>query len=153
VKEEIVKIWTDGASKGNPGPGGWGAYLQYGSHTKKLCGGELNTTNNRMELLGPINALKILKRPCKIILYTDSRYVEQGMTSWVYGWMKKGWKTSDNKPVKNEALWKELYELSKKHEIEWSWVKGHDGNDGNEIADALANKGVEELLYDKFESQ
>lgn len=142
-----IEIWTDGASKGNPGPGGWGAWLKFGTKTKELWGGELNTTNNRMELLGPINALTILKKPCKITLYTDSKYVQQGMTAWIYGWMKKNWKTQSGGAVKNVELWKQLYELSKQHEITWVWVKGHDGIEGNEMADLLANRGVEEVIH------
>lgn len=147
----IVEIWTDGASKGNPGPGGWGAYLKYGAHTKEMCGGELHTTNNRMELLGPINALRVLKRPCKIILHTDSRYVQQGMTTWVKGWIRNDWRTKDKKPVKNAELWQELTELAAKHEIEWRWVKGHAGVEGNEKADELANQGVAQVLTKAYE--
>lgn len=147
----VVEIWTDGASKGNPGPGGWGAYLKYGRHTKEMCGGEILTTNNQMELTGPITALKQLKRPCKVILYTDSRYVQQGMTVWLKGWIRNNWKTKDNKPVKNVELWKELVQVASPHEIEWVWVKGHDGIEGNEKADALANQGVEEVMAKTFE--
>lgn len=144
--KDVVEIWTDGASKGNPGPGGWGAWLKWKEKTLPLCGGSASTTNNQMELLAPISALRMLKRPCRIILYTDSKYVQQGMTGWIFGWEKNGWKTKDRKPVKNAELWKELLELSRKHEITWEWVKGHDGIEGNEMADQLANKGVEPYL-------
>ncbi len=150
-ESRIVEIWTDGASKGNPGPGGWGALLRYGKHEKELCGGSVSTTNNKMELLGPINALRTLKRPCRIILHTDSKYVVEGITKWIHGWLKNDWKNSQKQPVKNEELWKELYALTQLHEIEWQWVKGHAGIEGNERADGLANKGVEQALaqYDK----
>ena len=141
-----VEIWTDGASKGNPGPGGWGAWMKYKGHVLELCGGALSTTNNQMELTAPTEALCRLKEPCKVILHTDSKYVQQGMTAWIYGWIKKGWKTADGSPVKNAELWKKLYEASKPHKIDWVWVKGHDGLEGNERADFLANLGVEKTL-------
>ena len=145
--DETVEIWTDGASKGNPGPGGWGAILNYGQARKEIFGGELNTTNNRMELKAAINALKQLNRRCKINIHTDSQYVKNGITQWIYGWKKNGWKTSNKKPVKNAELWKELDELIQKHEITWDWVKGHSGIAENERADELANLGVEQVIH------
>ncbi|NHN36012.1 ribonuclease HI [Pseudomaricurvus alcaniphilus] len=140
-----VELFTDGACKGNPGPGGWGALLRYGKAEKTLCGGELNTTNNRMELLAAINGLAALKKPCRVILTTDSQYVRKGITQWLHGWKKNGWKTSARKPVKNEDLWRELDQQVSRHEVEWHWVKGHSGHRENEIADALANRGIEQL--------
>ncbi|MBR9911937.1 MAG: ribonuclease HI [Gammaproteobacteria bacterium] len=140
-----VELFTDGACKGNPGPGGWGALLRYGKAEKTLCGGELNTTNNRMELLAAINGLAALKEPCRVILTTDSQYVRKGITQWLHGWKKNGWKTSARKPVKNEDLWRELDQQVSRHEVEWHWVKGHSGHRENEIADALANRGIEQL--------
>lgn len=143
-----VQIYTDGACKGNPGPGGWGAWLKSGTTEKEIFGGELNTTNNRMELTAVIEGLAALKRPCKVILYLDSQYVRQGITEWIKGWKAKGWITSTKQPVKNAELWKRLDELVSKggHEIEWRWVKGHSGDPGNERADMLANKGVDKAL-------
>ncbi|SFN18526.1 ribonuclease HI [Variovorax sp. OV329] len=143
-----VQIYTDGACKGNPGPGGWGAWLKAGAAEKELFGGELNTTNNRMELTAVIEGLAALKRPCKVVLYLDSQYVRQGITEWIRGWKAKGWITSTKQPVKNVELWKRLDELVSKggHQIEWRWVKGHSGNPGNERADMLANKGVDKAL-------
>ena len=143
LSELRVEIYTDGACKGNPGPGGWGALLCYGTTEKELCGGERLTTNNRMELLAVIRALESLKRRCVIKLYTDSQYVLKGISEWIIGWKKRGWKTADKKPVKNEDLWRELDLLAAQHDIDWIWVKGHAGHDGNERADALANKGCE----------
>jgi len=143
LSELRVEIYTDGACKGNPGPGGWGALLRYGATEKELCGGERLTTNNRMELLAVIRALESLKRRCVIKLYTDSQYVLKGISEWIIGWKKRGWKTADKKPVKNEDLWRELDLLAAQHDIDWIWVKGHAGHDGNERADALANKGCE----------
>lgn len=140
-----VTIYTDGACKGNPGPGGWGVLLLYGEHQKELYGGEANTTNNRMELLAAIKGLEALKRPCQVELYTDSQYVRQGITSWLAGWLKNNWKTASKKPVKNQDLWQELNELNQTHQVNWHWVKGHAGNPGNEKADELANKGIETL--------
>ena len=139
-----VTIYTDGACKGNPGPGGWGAWLKSGASEKELFGGELNTTNNRMELTAVIEGLAALKRPCKVVLYLDSQYVRQGITEWIRGWKAKGWITSTKQPVKNVELWKRLDDLVQNggHQIEWRWVKGHSGDPGNEKADALANKGV-----------
>ena len=140
--DKTVKIYTDGACKGNPGPGGWGAYLSYGEHEKEIYGGEMQTTNNRMELQAVIEALRILKNPSKVCLYIDSQYVKNGINLWISNWKKTGWITSSKKPVKNVDLWKPLDELVANHEITWIWVKGHAGNARNERADALANKGV-----------
>jgi ribonuclease HI len=142
MKEEIVEIYTDGACKGNPGVGGWGALLRTKGKERELFGGEAHTTNNRMELMGAIAALEALKRPCQVRLHTDSKYVHQGITAWLPGWKRAGWKTSSKKPVKNEDLWRRLDVLSSQHQIEWVWVKGHAGHAGNEQADMLANKGV-----------
>lgn len=141
--QEIV-IYTDGACKGNPGPGGWGVLLQMGDHEKSLCGGENPTTNNRMELLAAIRALQALKRPAQIKLYTDSQYVRKGITEWMDNWKRRGWRTAAKKPVKNEDLWRELDQEAARHEVEWHWVKGHSGHPGNERADALANQGIEQ---------
>lgn len=139
-----VVIYTDGACKGNPGPGGWGVYLNSGGVEKDLFGGELQTTNNRMELTAVIEALTALKKPCKVALYLDSEYVRQGITQWINGWKAKGWKTAAKQPVKNVDLWKKLDDLvqNSAHNIDWHWVKGHAGDPGNERADELANKGV-----------
>ena len=142
----IVEIYTDGACKGNPGPGGWGALLRYGTQEKELCGGERETTNNRMELQAVISALNILKRPCEIILHTDSQYVKNGISTWIHGWKKNGWKTADKKPVKNADLWLALDEAQRQHKIDWRWVKGHSGHEFNERADQLANRGVDLAL-------
>lgn len=142
---ECVEIYTDGACKGNPGVGGWGALLQSGATVKELYGGEALTTNNRMELIAVIRALEALKRRCAVRLHTDSIYVQKGITEWIHGWKKRGWKTADKKPVKNEDLWRQLDALAARHDIEWLWVKGHAGHDGNERADALANMGVESV--------
>jgi ribonuclease HI len=140
--ENTVDIYTDGACKGNPGPGGWGAYLSYGQHEREIYGGEMQTTNNRMELQAVIEALRVLKNPSKVCIYIDSQYVKNGINLWISNWKKTGWITSSKKPVKNMDLWKPLDELVANHEITWVWVKGHAGNAGNERADALANKGV-----------
>jgi ribonuclease HI len=139
-----ITIYTDGACKGNPGPGGWGVLLKAGTTEKELFGGERETTNNRMEMTAVIEALKALKRPCKVTLHLDSKYVLQGITEWLPGWKAKGWKTASKQPVKNVDLWQQLDTLvhTAGHEIEWRWVKGHAGDPGNERADALANKGV-----------
>ncbi|MFY0676999.1 MAG: ribonuclease HI [Neptuniibacter sp.] len=142
---KLVEIFTDGACKGNPGPGGWGALLRYGENVKELFGGEENTTNNRMELMAAIVALETLNRPCEIVVTTDSQYVRQGITEWLEGWKKRGWKNSAKKPVKNADLWQRLDAATQPHQIEWKWVKGHSGHPENEKADQLANKGVEEL--------
>lgn len=137
-----VEIYTDGACKGNPGPGGWGALMIAGAHKKEMYGGELNTTNNRMELKAVIEALTALKRPCEVIVHTDSQYVQKGISEWIHGWKTRGWKTAAREPVKNADLWQELDAAQARHKIEWRWVKGHAGHDGNERADALANLGV-----------
>jgi ribonuclease HI len=141
--DQEVIIYTDGACKGNPGIGGWGAFLKCGDNEKELCGGEAHTTNNRMEMTAVIEALGALKKHCKVILYTDSSYVQQGITTWIHGWKAKGWKTAAKQPVKNEDLWKALDAAAAKHAVHWRWVKGHAGDPGNERADMLANKGVE----------
>jgi ribonuclease HI len=140
-----VTIHTDGACKGNPGPGGWGALLVWGGHQKELFGSEAHTTNNRMELTAVIRALESLKRGCAVEVYTDSQYVKNGIESWIHGWKKNGWKTSARQPVKNADLWRELDALAEQHAIRWHWVKGHNADPGNERADALANRGVAEL--------
>ncbi len=142
-----VAIFTDGACRGNPGPGGWGALLRYGDNEKTLYGGESLTTNNRMELTAAIESLAALKQPCKVILTTDSEYVRQGITSWLANWKKRGWKTSAKKPVKNVDLWQKLDEQAARHDVEWHWVKGHSGHPENELADALANRGIDELQH------
>jgi ribonuclease HI len=143
-----VQIYSDGACKGNPGPGGWGAWLKSTDSQKELFGGELGTTNNRMELTAVIEGLSALKRPCKVTLYVDSQYVLKGMTEWIAGWKSKGWKTASKQPVKNVDLWQRLDALvsGAGHEIEWVWVRGHNGDPGNEHADMLANRGVEQAL-------
>ncbi|MEA3002638.1 MAG: ribonuclease [Sphingomonadales bacterium] len=133
-----VEIFTDGACKGNPGPGGWGAIIRSGAHEKELSGGEPLTTNNRMELLAAIRALEALKRPCEIVLHTDSIYVRDGITKWIFGWQKNGWRTADRKPVKNAELWQELLAAAAPHRIDWRWVKGHSGHAENDRADQLA---------------
>ena len=139
---EVVEVWTDGACSGNPGPGGWGAILSYKGKERELSGGEAMTTNNRMELMGAISALETLTRPCTVALHTDSQYLRQGITAWIHGWKKNGWKTADKKPVKNEELWKRLDAALKQHKIEWKRVKGHAGDEMNERADALARAGM-----------
>jgi ribonuclease HI len=141
--KEVV-IYTDGACKGNPGPGGWGAYLTFGAHQKELFGGERLTTNNQMELMAVIKALESLKETCRVQLFLDSQYVRQGITEWIHGWKLKGWKTASKQPVKNADLWRQLDALvhEQGHEISWHWVKGHSGDPGNERADDLANQGV-----------
>jgi len=140
-----VEIYTDGACRGNPGPGGWGAILRSGGRERELHGGDPATTNNRMELTAAIRALEALKRRCKITLYTDSQYVRQGITAWLATWKQRGWRTADRKPVKNQDLWQRLEELAAKHDIEWHWVRGHTGHPENERADLLANRGIDEL--------
>ena len=144
-----VMIFTDGACRGNPGPGGWGAVLRYGSTEKTLSGGEPDTTNNRMELMAAIMALEALTQPCQVVLTTDSRYVMDGITQWMANWKKRGWKTASRQPVKNADLWRRLDAACGKHTIEWQWVKGHSGHPENEKADALANRGIDELLQKK----
>ena len=145
TKASKVEIFTDGACRGNPGPGGWGALLRSGTTEKPLYGGEPDTTNNRMELTAAIEALRALKRPCKVALTTDSQYVRKGITEWLPNWKKHNWKTAAKAPVKNADLWRALDELAAKHDIEWHWVKGHSGHRENELADALANRGIDEL--------
>jgi len=142
---EYVIIYTDGACKGNPGPGGWGVYLSYKGREKMLYAGEKQTTNNRMELMAAIQALEALTKPCAVRLHTDSKYLLQGITEWMPNWKKRGWKTAGNKPVKNEELWRRLDVAIQHHQIEWLWVKGHSGDEGNEKADALANRAIDEL--------
>ena len=140
---KAVIAYTDGACRGNPGPGGWGVFLQYGQHRKEFSGGESPTTTNRMELMAAISALESLREPCKVILHTDSKYVLQGLTEWLPGWKKRGWKTADKKPVKNQDLWERLDAAAARHQVDWKWVKGHAGDPGNENADRLANQGLE----------
>jgi len=139
-----VVIFTDGACSGNPGPGGWGAVLMFGGREKEICGGEADTTNNRMELMAAIQALEALNKPCKLELHTDSQYVRNGITQWLPSWKVRGWKTADKKPVKNEDLWKRLDQARLRHDVDWRWVKGHAGHELNERADGLARKGLVE---------
>jgi len=141
-----IEIFTDGACRGNPGPGGWGALLRAGKHQKELFGGEDATTNNRMELMAAIKGLEAVKRSSEITLTTDSQYVRKGITEWLENWKKKGWKNSQRKPVKNSDLWKLLDEQNQRHKVSWKWVKGHSGHPENEIADLLANRGIDERL-------
>jgi ribonuclease HI len=137
-----IVIYTDGACSGNPGPGGWGAILMWGDHLKELSGGEATTTNNRMELFAAISALEALKRPSKVELHTDSNYVKNGVTGWIHGWKRNGWKTADKKPVKNAELWQRLDAARQQHDVDWRWVKGHAGHEHNERADELARQGM-----------
>ena len=141
-----VEIYTDGACRGNPGPGGWGVLLLAGERERELCGGELSTTNNRMELMAAIRGLRALKRSCAVTLYTDSEYVRRGIDEWLDNWKRRNWKTANRKPVKNQDLWQALDEAAARHAVNWRWVKGHAGNPGNERADELANRGLEEAL-------
>jgi ribonuclease HI len=141
-----VEIHTDGACRGNPGPGGWGVLLRTGGREKELWGGELSTTNNRMELTAAIRALEALKRPCRVQAYTDSEYVRRGISEWISDWKRRGWKTADRKPVKNLDLWQRLDELATTHDVKWHWVRGHTGDPDNERADQLANRGLDEVL-------
>lgn len=141
-----IELYVDGACRGNPGPGGWGALLRYEDHEKTLSGAEIHTTNNRMELMAAIQGLKALKRQCAVILVTDSQYVKKGITEWLAGWKKKGWKTRDNKPVKNQDLWEELDKEVMKHQVEWHWVKGHSGHSENEQVDMLAREAIDRLI-------
>jgi ribonuclease HI len=141
-----VVIHTDGACSGNPGPGGWGAVLHYADKEKELWGGDLQTTNNRMELMAAIQALEALKKPCKVELHTDSQYVMKGISEWIHGWKRRGWLTADKKPVKNDDLWKQLDQARLRHEVDWRWVKGHAGHEFNERADVLARRGMTETL-------
>lgn len=142
----MVEIYTDGACKGNPGVGGWGAILRFGGTERELFGGVANTTNNRMEMTAVIEALRALSRSCDAIVFTDSSYVQKGISEWIHGWKRNGWKTADRKPVKNADLWQTLDELAAGHKIEWRWVRGHAGHPENERADLLANRGVESVL-------
>jgi len=142
---DVIEAFTDGACRGNPGPGGWGVLLRFNDHEKRLCGGEAETTNNRMELMAVIQALESLKRECKVKVTSDSQYVLKGINEWMENWKKRGWKTAARKPVKNVDLWQRLDKARENHDIEWVWVKGHSGHDENEIADELANQGIDEL--------
>ena len=144
--EKTVYLFTDGACKGNPGAGGWGVLLRYGEHEKELFGGEAQTTNNRMELTAVLSGLKTLNRPCDVVICTDSQYVKNGMESWIHNWKKNGWKTAGRQPVKNADLWQQLDEQVARHRVRWQWIKGHAGHAENERADALANRGVEQVL-------
>jgi ribonuclease HI len=146
VDDDVIDIFTDGACLGNPGPGGWGIVLKWRGVEKELSGGEIETTNNRMELTAAIEALKALKRPCRIAIYTDSTYVRNGITEWLPAWRARGWRTANRKPVKNQDLWETLSALAAQHEVAWHWVRGHAGHDGNEWADRLANEGLEAAL-------
>ena len=141
----MIEIFTDGACRGNPGPGGWGALLRAGKHQKELWGGELDTTNNRMEMTAVIESLKALKMPSDVVLTTDSQYVRKGITEWIVGWKKRNWMTASRQPVKNVDLWKQIDALAQQHSIDWRWVKGHSGHAENELVDQLANRGIDEL--------
>ena len=145
-KMNEVVIYTDGACRGNPGPGGGGVWMIAGGHEKELFGGDADTTNNRMELMAVIEALRALKRPCKVVLHTDSQYVQKGISEWIHKWKARGWRTADKKLVKNVDLWMELDQARAQHDIDWRWIKGHAGHEGNEKADQLANKGVDSVL-------
>jgi ribonuclease HI len=142
MSEGVVEIYSDGACRGNPGPGGWGVLLRYNGREKELWGGEAATTNNRMELMAAIRALEALKRPSRVKLHTDSLYVMKGISAWIKDWKRRGWRTADKKPVKNEDLWRRLDELAAKHDVEWHWVRGHAGHPENERVDELANRGI-----------
>ena len=153
ASNEAIHAHTDGACRGNPGPGGWGVLLQAGGHRKELFGGEPLTTNNRMELMAAIAALESLRRPSQVLLHTDSQYVMKGITEWIAGWKARGWKTADKKPVKNVDLWQRLEQAQAPHQVQWIWVRGHNGDPGNEAADALANRGVDSVLAQRSQSQ
>ena len=143
---KVVELFTDGACRGNPGPGGWGVILRWNGTEKELSGGEPDTTNNRMEMMAVIAGLEALKRPCRVDVYTDSQYVQKGISQWLVGWKRRGWKTADNSPVKNEDLWRRLDDLAAVHQVTWTWVRGHAGHTENERADALARRGLEDAL-------
>ena len=147
--EQHIEIYTDGACRGNPGVGGWGVLLRFGDHEKTLLGAEFETTNNRMELQAAIEGLAALKRHSSVVLWTDSKYLRDGITDWIENWKRRNWRTSANKPVKNVDLWQRLDDLTAEHEITWEWVKGHAGNEGNETADLLANQAIDQLLADE----
>jgi len=146
IGDDVVYIFTDGACRGNPGPGGWGAVLRFGGRERDLYGGEPETTNNRMELMAAIRALEALKRPCRVELLTDSQYVKQGITSWLPGWKRRGWRAASGQPVKNQDLWEQLDAQAQRHRVEWFWVRGHTGHPENERADRLANQAIDEML-------
>ncbi len=146
TENKVVEIYTDGACRGNPGVGGWGALLHYDGIEKRLYGSAKDTTNNRMELMASIAALQALKKPCSVVLWTDSQYVKKGISEWLTGWKAKGWRTSANQPVKNQDLWQLLDEQAARHQVDWRWIKGHAGHYGNEVADQLANQAIDELL-------
>jgi len=148
MSDEVVDVYADGACRGNPGRGGWGVTLQVGSSVKELYGGEALTTNNRMELTAVIRALEALQRPATVRIHTDSQYVQKGITAWIHNWKRRGWRTAEKTPVKNDDLWRRLDELASIHRIEWIWVRGHAGNVGNERADRLANMGIDALILD-----
>jgi ribonuclease HI len=148
MTEGAVEIYADGACRGNPGPGGWGVLLRSGGRERELCGGEAQTTNNRMELTAVIEGLRALRRRSRVRVYTDSQYVQKGISEWIHGWKRRGWRTADRKPVKNEDLWRRLDEVARAHEVQWHWVKGHAGHPGNERADLLANRGIDEAMGD-----
>lgn len=149
AKQTTVEIFTDGACRGNPGPGGWGALMRYDGKEKHLFGGEEHTTNNRMELMAAIEALRALKKPCKISLTTDSVYVKDGINKWIHNWIRNGWRTANKQAVKNADLWQQLHRLSQMHTIEWHWVRGHTGHPENEMADELANRGIDEMMKER----
>ena len=142
MKAKEIVLYTDGACSGNPGPGGWGVLMIYGEHRKELCGGESPSTNNRMELMAAIAGLEALKCACHVTLYTDSQYVKQGITTWIHSWKKNGWRTAAKEPVKNAELWQRLEQAAAAHQVNWQWVRGHNGDAGNERADALAREGI-----------
>ena len=149
MSDNAVEIFTDGACRGNPGPGGWGVVLRYNGTEKTLYGSEEDTTNNRMELMAAISALESLKRPCKVSLTTDSKYVRDGISEWINNWKKRGWKTASKSPVKNVELWQRLDKAREQHDVDWHWVKGHAGHPGNELADQLANQAIDEMMLSK----